>query len=196
MVIRRIHIRRWILLALLVYAGGREGYLLLQKMAMNHLGYDATFVPALKPIEPEPPIQPGLSGIWIMGPKVKTLSFEIDPYYPGTKVLSWTQLPPNTRVRFHCRVNEWGNLNPETYDISGYRAAGTLILRTLQTWKYKNLMTGSIDFDFALPSTQERLTITTSLKRRPSIPDSLQIFQGLLYNIEGLDENYVRVKTM
>jgi hypothetical protein len=196
MVIRRIHIRRWILLALFLYAGIREGYLFLQRMAMDHLDYDVTFIPALKSIEPEPPIQPGLSGIWIMGPKIKTLSFEIDPYYPGSRMLKWSQLPPNTRVRFHCRVNEWGYLNPETYDISGYRAAGTLILHTLQTWKYKNLMTGSIDFDFALPSTQERLTITTDLERKPSIPDSLQIFQGLLYNIEGLDENYVRIKAL
>ena len=195
MVIRRIHVRRWILLVLFLYTAGREGFFFLQKRAMAHLNRDSVIIPMLIS-EIEPPMRPGLSGIWIMGPKLKTLSFEIDPYYAGTRVLNWASLPPSTRVRIHCRVTDSGNLMLDSYDISGHRAAGTLILRTLQTWKYKNLMTGSIDFDFALPSTQERLTITTNLRRRPSVPDSLRIFQGLLYNIEGLDESYIRIETM
>ncbi|MBN2103101.1 hypothetical protein JW835_03575 [bacterium] len=187
--------RRWILFGLAVYTLLREGFFAYQHYRMSDLPKDSILIPPMIS-EIEPPMRPGLNGIWIMGAPVKTLYFEVNPYHAGSRSLQWNELPPNTRVKINCYVDPSGNLLIDSYEIEGHPAAGNHIIETLRTWKYRNLKTGEINFDFKLPSRREKLTIYTKLRRKASIPDSLEIFDGRLYNIDGIEDNELKIEKM
>ncbi|MBN1783188.1 hypothetical protein JW948_18780 [bacterium] len=183
------------MLALILYTALREGFFMFQRAQMRQLPKDSILVPPLIS-EIEPPMRPGMNGIWIMGPPVKTLYFEINPFHAGSRTLQWDALPQNTRVKINCLVDEAGNLLIDSYEIEGHPEAGHLIIETLRTWKYRNLKTGEIHFDFKLPSRREKLTIYTKLDRKSSIPDSLQIYDGRLYNIDGIAEHELNIEKL
>lgn len=191
---RRIR-RRYVLLALAVYTILRESFFAFQRAQLRNLPRDSIFIPPMIS-EIEPPMRPGINGIWIMGPPVKTLYFEINPFHAGSRVLDWEALPPSTRVKINCYVDESGNLLIDSYEIEGHPEAGSLIIETLRTWKYRSLKTGEIHFDFKLPSRGEKLTIYTKLKRKASIPDSLQIYDGCLYNIQGIESQELKIEKL
>lgn len=178
-----------------VYTLLREGFFAYQNAQLRTLPKDSILVPSMIS-EIEPPMRPGLDGIWIMGAPVKTLYFEIKPFHPGSRSLQWNELPLNTRVKISCYVDQSGNLLVDSYEIEGHPAAGHQIIETLRTWKYQNLKTGEINFDFKLPSRREKLTIYTKLKRKASISDSLQIYDGRLHNIVGIDDHEFKIEKM
>lgn len=187
--------RRWILFGLAIYTLIREGFFAYQHVKLRKLPKDSVLIPPMIS-EIEPPMRPGLNGIWIMGAPVKTLYFEIKPFHAGSRSLKWNELPPNTRVKINCYVDESGNLLIDSYEIEGHPAAGHQIIETLRTWKYRNLKIGEINFDFKLPSRGEKLTIYTKLTRKMSIADSLKIYDGQLYNIEGIEEHELKIEKM
>jgi hypothetical protein len=114
---------RWILVALLVFVVIRESYEAFQRAQLQKMPKDSVVIPALIS-EIEPPSRPGVDGIWIMGPPVKTLYFEINPFQAGSRTLDWNALPPNTRVKINCYVDESGSLLINSYEIEGHPQAG------------------------------------------------------------------------
>ena len=187
--------RRYVLLGIFVYVLCFEAYYALKNTALEKLEPDFLFLPPVETVI-EPPMRPGVDGIWIIGAPIKSLFFEINPYHAGIRALPWRELPQNTRVKIRCHVDEFGYLIIDNYEIEGHPAAGMRIVETMRTWKYRNLKSGIINFDYKLPSKEEKLTISTRLRRNPAVPDSLNIFDGQLHNITGIDNNVLKIERL
>ena len=148
--------------------------------------------------QPEIPPRPGIQGIEISGPEIKTKRFEIDLSRSDLESLDWKRLvavDPHTQIIVAATIDNQGNLSFSQRDVrmEGHPQAGVMITTAMRTWVYTPLKTGSIVFTFNLPSEGKKLLIDASgLRRKASISMEVPVLDGQLVFINGINPMEIR----
>ncbi|MCD6167452.1 hypothetical protein DRQ12_09870 [candidate division KSB1 bacterium] len=173
--------------------------LVIRTLMMQGLPYDEMFLSSYALVDSlEIPPRPGIAGIIITGPKIEPVYFKIDVQRAGLRKLDWDEIVAWDRtadVKIRATITDDGSLVfDEVTDVycPGHTSAGRIIASVVKTWAYTPYKTGTIRFWFNVASTGQKLTIDVrGLKRKPGIPGKIDVFNGLLYYIDGLSRRDV-----
>lgn len=177
------------------------GLYLLRQIQLSLLPQDELRMPLTEMSELlEIPPRPGVRGLMISGPRIQPLTFSLDLARSGLKPLNWGQLmliDPNADVKINGRIDEYGvlHITPEDVLMGGHTEAGIALQSVLKTWLFTPYKTGPIQFWFNLPSKGRKLVIDTrQMNRKSSIPETVPIYIGRLYLVDGLSKQEVTIK--
>jgi hypothetical protein len=140
------------------------------------------------------PRRPGTSGVNIDLPQDPPNLFSID--LGRSAYFNWSDLVDIDPLAV---VKVEGNIRPNDgrYVINrvidpGHSDAGAFLREKIGNWVYLPLKSGELNFFFNLASKQQKVDITTDLHKNPDKKE-LNITEGKLHAIEGLDSQWIRI---